>query len=123
MNCHQSHRLTRQIKPANRLADSEDSFCQDSIRELIYLEFEEHSSSPQKEQHHVQHTISDPFTVQNDVSEPVHAACTPQRNDGRPRGPSRNTLRKHQLVILNKARAVHQEGVSATEEQGERQPE
>ena len=103
-----------QIQPATQVADNEES-----IRESIDLELEEHSSSPQEEQHHVQHTISDPPTVQNELSEPMHAASTPQRNAGRPCGPSRKTLRKQQLVNFNKVRSVHQGGASATEEQDE----
>jgi len=108
-------------QPATPLADSEDS-----IRKSSDLEFEEHSSSPQKEQHHVQYNIPDPSSVQDEpASEPVHATDhaerTPQKNAGRPCGPSRKTLRKQQLAHnLNKGRTVYQEDASAnTKEQDE----
>ena len=89
------------------------------------MEFEEHANSPLRNQSNVQHNISDPPASQNEFIEPVHAtdqaACTPQKTAGRPRGPSRKTLRKQQLAHnLNKGRATNQGGNSAsTEEQDE----
>ena len=105
---------------ATQLSDSEDS-----IRGSSDMEFEEHANSPLRNQSNVQHNISDPPASQNEFIEPVHAtdqaACTPQKTAGRPRGPSRKTLRKQQLAHnLNKGRATNQGGNSAsTEEQDE----
>jgi ribosomal protein L44E len=109
-----------QKQPATPDADSEEG-----IRESNDLEFDEHSSPPQKNQNHGQHNILDPSTSQDELSEPTHttdhAVRTPQKTAGRPRGPSRKTLRKQQLAHnLNKGRAAYQGDDSAnTDEQDE----